>query len=401
MQRVVLFTGLIRNEEKFLKFLNAYEKEELLDRPQLFFSSWVGELEKYPLVQDSLTRLGAVILEQQQPDLILPGHTLHQLMALDFPLGIIDPGSFVYKSRPDFADFATYKAFRMKEPEPVSDGRFRCIAPRYKFQILGFFAAHPFYINDITYCGVARDLFQLINLPFTAITRYNRIAPEQLIWGGSVLHQIRVMDRYFRSNIGLIFDDEQKTNFNNNILKTSACYAYAMASYFIVLNSHFSSLESMPPDRSEDAMGCTLEEFLWRPQKDPRIVLHPTAFNNSVKDVALIPKFLEGKFKSSAFGDLFLEALLTLNSLELPEDYMNAEIERSGLDYEDAVKSLHIDCGKGIRKAAGKFLLEGVPRPKWNQAQTGTPLTQALEREVNQLRRANNELQEKLSKVLT
>lgn len=399
-QRVVVFTGLVRNEAKFLEFLNAYDKDAPEGRPPLYFSTWKGELEKYPVVKDSLNRLGATILEQRQPDLVLPGHVLHQLVALDLPLSVIDSDTFVYKSRPDFADFAAYRSFRESVPEPVLDGRFGNIAPRNKFQIVGFFAAHPLYINDITYCGVARDLYKITSLPFTAMTRYNRIAPEQLIWGGALLNRIRVLDRYFRSNVGLIFDDEPKTLAHIDILKKSTCYAHALATYFTILNALFSDLHSTHRSPSEDVVDCTLEEFLWRPVNDPRVVMHPTAFTNSVKEIGLISRILAGKFRNSSFGDLFLKALSDQNSLEYPEDYMTDEIERSALAYEDAVKELNIGGGKGIRYKAGKFQLEGAP-PKWIQEQTGTPLTQALETEVNYLRRVNNELQERLQKVST
>lgn len=399
--RIVVFTGLIRNEAKFLDFLNAYEKDEPEGRPMLYFSTWSGELEKYPEVKNTLKRLGAVILEQPQPNLLLPGHTLHQLVALDFPLSIIDPNSYVYKCRPDFADFATFKTFREKVPELVSDRRFRSIAPRYKFQILGFIPAHPFYINDIIYCGVARDLFQITNLPFAAMTRYHRMAPEQLIWGGALLNRVRVLDRYFRSNVGLIFDDEQKSMAHIDILSKSACYAYALASYFIIINAHFSNLVQIPSDESEAVIGCTLEDFLWRPINDPLVHSHPTAFTNTVKSVGFISKILSGKFKSSSFGELFLEALSMLNSLNFPEDYITAELERSALAYEDAVRGLNIVGNKAIRHKDGKFLLEGALAPKWIQEQTGSPLTQALEMEVNYLRRVNNDLQAKLLKAST
>jgi hypothetical protein len=398
IERAVLFTGLVRNEDKFLDFLNLFEKSSLENRPPIYFSTWVGEVAKYPAISEKLKNLGAVILEQKQPDLVLPGHVLHQVAALDFALSIIGRDVFVYKSRPDFVDFGTYKSFMALEPIPVLEKYFEEIAPTNKIHVLGFFAAHPFYINDITYCGVARDLLRITDLPFTAMSRYHRVAPEQLIWGGSAMGRVRIFDRYFRSNTGLIFDDETKVRANIEILKKSACYVYALAAYFMILDAHFAALHLVSDSDVEFLKEISLDDLLWGRVDNPSIVLHPTAYTNSVRRVGLVKNILAGEFKNSPFGERFLEAIDVLQSAERASDYLTDEIENSALAYGDAVKEIGIHGSKAICRRQEKLILEGAG-PGWNQQQTGTPLTEKLEGEVNYLRRVNNDLQERLRKA--
>ncbi len=398
IKRAVLFTGLVRNEAKFLDFLGAFANEPTDGRPLMLFSTWAGELTKYPAIADALTRLGATIFEQDQPDLLLPGHALHQIVALDLALSALEPDIFVYKSRPDFADIRSYKRFLSLSPIPVSSRPFRCVAAHHKLHIHGFFGAHPLYINDITYCGVVRDLLQLTNLPFATLIRYTRLAPEQLIWGGAIINQVRILDRYFRSNVGLIFNDRLKTLANIELLRNSACYMYALASYFMILDSYFENIFQSTLTADSVIASLTLEDLLWSRVDNRDILHHETAYTNSVRDVNFVRSIIKGELKPSAFGDQIQKALHHLRGAERPDDFLSEAIETSSATYGDAAAALEIRGSKAIKSQHGRVVVGGA-RPLWTQQQTGTPLTQALENQVNQLRRANNELQERLKKA--
>jgi hypothetical protein len=397
--RALIFTGLVRDERRFVEFLEKFRSLPSEERPPVYFSTWVGELDKYPVAASMLRELGVIIFEQRQPDLLLPGHVLHQLIALDIALACIDPNTFVFKSRPDFADFSTYQSFVTLKPSIVTERCFADVSPRCRIHVMGCFVAHPFYINDITYCALAQDLSCVVSLPFLAMSRYHRVAPEQLIWGGNSIGRIRVLDRYFRVNTGLIFNDEEKARAHSRILKDYVGYAYALAAYFLILNSYFSSIH--PPIAGEfDFVGdATLDDLLWGRVDAPSVVFHATAYTNAFRKIGVVEKILRGEFQRSDFGDRVLEAISILTSSQRPQDYLTDEIEASARTYCEAVKSVDVRGGKLMLREGTRFRVEGAG-PGWAQQQTGTLLTEKLENEVNYLRRVVNDLQERLRKAL-
>src|SRR5262249_32749964 len=154
---------------------------------------------------ERLAGLGARLVTQGQPNLVLPGHILHQLASLDAGLAQLDDDTMVLKTRPDSCDPDDIR--RLIELEPVAMATNRHIAMPFghAVHILSVFGAHPFYINDMTFAGRAADLRALLRLPFLFQTRYVRMGPEQLYWGGAAAGELPVFDAYFRVNLGLIF----------------------------------------------------------------------------------------------------------------------------------------------------------------------------------------------------
>jgi len=395
-QRAVVFTGLIRDEAKFIHFLDFYQCQPASSRPPLYFSTWQGELAKYPAVQDALAHLGAHILEQPQPDLILPGHVLHQIAALDFPLAIIPDDVFVYKGRPDFSDIDTYRAFMALEPQECAALPFLHPAPMRRIYILGHFPAHPFYINDMIYCGLAADLKKNTELSFTTLLRYNRVAPEQLMWGHWGFGSDWI-DRYMRCNIGLIFDDAEKTRVHLELLQSSACYQHALALYMLIIDAWFSDLQPQAIDVPKQLAQCTLEELLWAPIDNKHVSHHSNAMNNALSSTQFAKGILAGQYRRSTFGDLFQAALSDILRQPLASPERLAWIEKSALDFQIKMNSVLPGVGgKCLQNNGPLWQLDG-PKAQWTQQQTGTPLTKALEDEINLLRRANNLLQTQLN----
>jgi hypothetical protein len=397
--RALVFTGLVRDEPRFIDFLDRLNSHLEIERHPIYFSTWLGELEKYPRAASKLNDLGAMIIEQRQPDLRLPGHILHQLVALDAALNFIDPDAFVFKTRPDFADFSAYQSFLKADVSRATSGPFGHVSAGCKIHVMGCFLAQPFYINDITYCALARDLIRVVALPFTALTRYHRMAPEQLIWGGRTIGSIRVLDTYFRVNTGLIFDDVEKVAAHIRMLQEFDSYAFALAAYFFNLHANYRSVHPPTATEFDFVYDVTLEDLLWGRVDSPIVAFHTTAYTNSFRKIELVEKILNGEFRGSRFGDKVLEAIKKLKSIERPEEYLTPELQSSAENYCEAVKTIEVRGGKLAIREKNRIRIEGAD-PIWAQQQTGTPLTERLENEVNYLRRSNNDLQERLRKAL-
>jgi hypothetical protein len=394
MKKAMLISGLIRDEDKFTKFLDV-----LIDKSiqiPIYYSTWVGELDKYPAIEKKLLSLDAIIIEQKQPDLILKGHVLHQMVTWDVPLNILADDVFIYKTRPDFADFDSFQTFLQYRPRPVEKSIPGVSLPRYKFLISGLFAAQPFYINDITFAGYAKDLRRLTRLSFMDLIRYFRFAPEQMIWGPQFIEPASILYTYFKSNVGLIFNDSESIGKNISALKKCKTYHYALATYFNVINAAFDFFKEEKFARDLNLIANhTAEEWLWSPVSAPYLSHNIACSTNHINVAAYYTGILDGVCKPSEFGESIMQAsnhLLDPNR-SLGHDAFSDDIGK----YTRAVEEEMGIYGSRVMRNNGRRKLNIGANPEWTQANLGTPLTQSLEEEINHLRRILNETEKKLS----
>ncbi len=395
--KIVIFTGLIRNELKFSTFLNNFINISSDIRPLLIMSTWVGELEKYPNIKNILLKLGAIIIEQNQPNLKLPGHTLHQILALDSALAFIDQDSLIYKSRPDFADFNSFEKFFKSNPTLINDKIFSSIYYAGKNKITGFFLAQPLYINDITYSGISKDILKIIELPFLTMTRYHRMAPEQLLWAGNVIGRSRIFDNFFRLNFGLIFDDKNKSNTYVDLLKNFDLYIHSLALYIIYLDCLFETFNDFSDAEAKIIKDKSLEDLLWGQFQCPNVFHHPTAHTNSYQSMAVIKFIMSGDFKTTKFGDSVFNVIQKMLRLKDPENYLPANLSSISQSFTRKMSNIGL-VGLKIfdEKSNNEFVLPNSA--DWAQYQSDNPVTVKMENEINYLRRINNELQEQLQR---
>lgn len=393
--RAVVLTGQIRNESGFVEFLDFFDSHYADSRPLLYFSTWKGELDKYKAAGKKLNELRAKIFVQEQPDLFLPGHTLHQIVALDTVLNYIEPDMYVFKSRPDASNINFYKIFMASTPEPTINRLIDSVAPKYKISVSGFNLAHPFYINDMTYSGMSSDLKLLVRLPFVLMTRYQRMAAEQLIWGGAPIAVCRIFDNYFRVNAGLI-RDKDKTLLNAKMLKECSAYHFALGAYLLILSSWFSTF-----DRSEVASNViantNLDDLLWGDLRAPAFHYHPFYFVNWVNNINVVNQILSGNYSRTEFGESVLNSLEILRDVERPQDYFSDEIKLSTYLYSENLSKINI-VGDRLYRSDENTVVINAASAAWNLERPGNPLIEKLESEVNFLRRANDSLRDQMLK---
>jgi hypothetical protein len=401
VRRAILFTGLIRAPDKFENFLTFFEKYHLDSGIQLVFSTWVNELNAYPAIAEQLNRIGALIVKQPQPNLVLAGHILHQLVCLDAGLSQLDDDVFVLKLRPDFGQPMDVDNFLRHAPQPAPAGRVIPAPFKHFVYIRSVFGAQPFYINDITFAGMAADLRYLARLPFVYLTRYVRIGPEQLYWGGSIVDQVPVFDAFFRVNIGLIFHDTAQYTALRAALIASPLFARVMACTAIMMTEDFLYFGG-DPNRTAARAGAakaTLEALLWDPGVSiPDLDHHATAFTNRFQSMGFWDAVRAGEYAPSELGDRVRAAVAEYTA---PNAIAIMQGQRATLFAEAAALAQRIEetvrlGGLKHFRADGPHKVIMGQEPGWTMGQTGTELTKQMERENNELRRAVERLTSQL-----
>lgn len=390
MKKAVLFTGLVRDEEKFLRFLRAFAQGPHATQVPLYVSTWEGELEKYTRTQDMLRSLGAVVFEQVPPDLVIPGHMVHQLVSWDLPLTRIDPDTFLYKSRPDFAHYPSFEKFMGYTPRPLDGG----MGQSFRYLVAGLFLSQPFYIGDITFAGAVEDLRRLTRLAFVDLVRYSRLAPEQLAWAPQFVRPGSVLDTHFRVNLGLIFNEPAKSRANIAWLKMSQTYAAALAFYFDAIATRFDFFDDADaPDVREAMQALSAEDILWRNLESPYLCHHGNCEANRVNVAAYVRGLLEGCHAPSAFGELLRE--FTADPARAPaSEAVAREAEHYAAFGRNA---LGVDGAKAVTETAGGYRVRAAA--DWRQTSLGLSATAHLEAENNHLRRTLGGMEAELTRL--
>lgn len=386
MKKATLFTGLVRNEPLFLNFLNAYADLPVDQRSPLFFSTWFGELDRYPEVRAALRRVGAQVIEQHEPNLILPGHALHQMATIDLGLTVIGPDVFVYKSRPDFANIEAYKKFIAIEPMPPKKNGLAYPGQQLKFYVLALFPSQPFYINDITFAGLSNDLKQLADWSFVASVRYRRVAPEQCIWGGAAVPRVGAYDAFFRANVGLIFGNPDLFESNRKILLESPLYAQVLALFYELIENAFGNLDTHMPSFIEHAPSMTLEQFLWDPTDLACMGHHAQAHVNTISSMDFAVAVRNGLFQPSPLLDAVSAARSDLGKAAATSAADYAQALSLARDIGEATALIGIG-GHKLPLGEAQALQVHAMAPDWRQAGERTSRVAELEAEVNMLRR--------------
>ena len=399
--RTILFTGLVRDPGRFNELLDTIENARRHAAFDLVYSTWFDELSKYPELQMRLHKLGAHIVEQEPPTLVLPGHILHQISAIHLGLSVVDDDDFVLKLRPDLSNNADIHDFLASAPIPVAPARLFATPFRDKFHIRAAFGAHPFYVNDITIAGRAADLKRLCLVPFVALMRFSRLAPEQILWAPHFAHPSPVLSAYLSVNVGLIFNNREGFAAARQVLMESPLYARALACAAVLFQDNFSFLGPDPlrPTAPQFARSQTLEALLWDQIDTPYMLHNPTCFTNSLRTGGLTDAIANGSYLPSAFGDRVAAAVAAgraPNALRR-QHHARAELEAEATALGERI---HRDVGvmgmKFMTDAPRHRTTRGA-RPNWSIAQDPDARTKALEVEVNMLRRTIDGLNVRLS----
>ena len=384
-RRAVVITGLVRDPEGFGAYLQGLLRLGRADL-RVVFSSWTGELDRYPAIAALLAELGAEIAAQASPDLKLPGHMLHQVMALERGLALLDDDVFVLRTRPDICALADVEEFLALAPLAAGPGRLG--GPfGHRVHVVGLFGAQPLYINDIVFAGMAGDLRRLCGLPFAFGLKYPRLAPEQWLWATVFAAGNPVLDAYLSVNPGLVFADPVAHAAGRAALAASPLFARAMAMTAILFRD---SLAYFHPDPHHGAIvaacaGHTLDALLWDRLEVAGLDHHPTAGTNTFLSAGVLDVVHDGLYRPSPLGDRVQQAMARYGE---PGGAAAMQRDRPVLAAEAA------DLARALRHDTA------LPHPSpWSVAEIGAGYAATLEAEINHLRRVVDRLQNEMGRV--
>ena len=98
----ILITGNIRDELfllRRLKFFSELKKLGFIEG--IVFSTWKGEVEKFPSIYDAVNAYDITLVESVEPDIVCLGHYVHQMITLKNGLDVCPDHQFILRSRTD------------------------------------------------------------------------------------------------------------------------------------------------------------------------------------------------------------------------------------------------------------------------------------------------------------
>jgi len=271
----ILFTGLVRTPDMLKKSIyemSELRKEGIVDN--IIFSTWKGEIQKYPEVYEFFKKNRVKILENEEPEEAGLAHIFHQMKALDMGLKYINKNKFVLKIRSDM--YIEKKFLKRLFLEKNNLLKIKKDLPKgnifkYKIWVHFFELKTPFLIGDCGFFGYNEDLKKLVNYEKSYDTKYKIITVSHIehirrfvhpfledypIFKETVKKHVKI--GYFRTillrfflkffsmkflslkKIRLISKFNQESNYFiiKNKLKDNS-YIESLAAYYSILYSHF------------------------------------------------------------------------------------------------------------------------------------------------------------------
>jgi hypothetical protein len=206
---------------------------------QIIYSTWSGELNRYPGLRKTLGEYGVTILEIEEPRLILKGgHQLHQMLALHYGLAALNnPDQFVLKTRVDLADNHELMLYDFIHGTSKADD-FGGFGLKHRILVEYAQMLYPFLCGDAQFFGHLCDLQKMLNLSAEMELIMNRLAVEQTFF----FHPFRD-SKYFQqhffwnlphiSEIANCRDEQLKVVFDSPTLGN------AIKAWWLMLDSYF------------------------------------------------------------------------------------------------------------------------------------------------------------------
>lgn len=314
-----LICGLVRQPGTMLHQLSMLERfraEGLVDR--IVFSTWEGELDRYPEVRETMCRLGVVVVESAQPALTLPGHVLHQAKTFTLGLYACPADALILKLRGDVLPLtAEYRRILSGEHLAAQERRATPTLFRRPVWTLSGIVFWPFYMNDMVFFGTRDDLLQLADIDVKAEYYWNQLAPEQFFHMGPVLRRSALMRAYARIHRVMITGDQGgNTAYARATLDMPLLLRGWALSAKLLVENYYTGFQSDEEVYGEATMARFAQASLGDlitgegdlPGVEFRLVIKATTFTSSSWAMAV----LQQRFRRDADAERLAEALSRL-----------------------------------------------------------------------------------------
>lgn len=278
-KRAVVFTGLIRNKDKFSDLI-AYKREMGERDIEWVFSTWEREYHANQTQILEAARAGFNVVVCDEPPILGYGHINHQKLSLKNALDALSGNPLVLKSRIDFFDRdLTTRALSLREM-PAGPGAVFV----NRVYLHSFFLTLPYYINDIFFAGSKTDLEQFCGLDIVAQERMANVGPEQLFHSPPFYRRNSLLRDFMAMNFGLAMTNDRTGDFQD-FLANNRYFLSVLATYYADLFNNYASLSDWATDMSGlERMSC--REFLFEPA--PGFEIHGLSGNKMALSVDML-----------------------------------------------------------------------------------------------------------------
>lgn len=236
----IVICGLVRDAQRLRTKVKEYAEWRsagLVD--QIIFSTWIGELPRFPDLEKFLSDNGVELVEVEEPRLVLKGgHQLHQMVSFHYGLSALsNQDQFVLKTRVDLAENTKHMEFDFRAgtpltKDPLSVGLKNKIIVEYA-QLL-----YPFLCGDAQFFGHVKDLQRLVNMSNKFEVIYNRLAVEQTFFFNP-FSQVRIFQEHFFWNLPHISEAPKNKSSQLEFLFAEPSMLEPVLHWWNVLNAYF------------------------------------------------------------------------------------------------------------------------------------------------------------------
>lgn len=236
----VVICGLVREAERLVeKITNYAEWRKLGAVGEIVYVTWIGEIDRYPKLRKRLHDHEVMILEVDEPRLVLKGgHQLHQMVAFHYALSALeDRGQFVLKTRVDLADNSEIMLHDFRQGTPEADD-FAGFGLKNRILVENAQMFYPFLCSDAQFFGCISDLRKLVNMSTEMEVTMSRLAVEQTFFFEPFKHS-RLFRRHFYWNLPHISEIADRREQQLTKVWELEAIQRVIKSWWIILDGYF------------------------------------------------------------------------------------------------------------------------------------------------------------------
>jgi hypothetical protein len=402
----VVIAGLVRDETVFarqLEVLVDWRKQQLVEG--VVYSTWTGELAKYPAIANLLSNQDIPVVEIAEPTLWLEGHILHQMTSLHYGLQLVPDGTFVFRTRPDMRLTQEMQDFLRNEPS-LALGPPHDWPPIFeeRLVVLACSLLTPFYINDMIFYGRKNDVDKLLSFDIACEVIYANMAAEQFYFAPSFYRALPIFRSFFQLSAPYLYDDRDWARRFIVQHMASDFFLQVWLTYLLCLDKYFRiSFDEQTRARAQaehaSLRDLSLGNILFRNKTVSSLSFHPATHLPLLETETCVSAILNDVFRHDAYATRINRLLPTVLDWSFQESWRANAL----LVSDDVRKFAMVVEGLGQRRSrideldeTGKRLFRvGSSGHRWRVMGSGDSV-QTLTTEVNRLRRTNEALREEI-----
>lgn len=248
----VIFTGLVRDQELFVKSIKdlvKFRHENMVD--EIIFSTWIGEIDKYDGLRHALAVYDCHLVEGEPPP-GSPGNIWHQMKSLYLGLELIKDNSYCLKTRADLFIKPEFIRKLISDKDYLNISLQDDYNPIFekKVWIPYFEITKPFYMADECFFGRTIDIKKLVNLDASYDVLYNIDCGITHI--RRFIHPFVQKMPFLKQYLKYAAYSGHSTPFRFEILQhnlESSFYLRCLAIYYRILHTHFRVESDYTPEQ--------------------------------------------------------------------------------------------------------------------------------------------------------